>query len=63
LFEDPRLCGLATGDLTLCGNSTCLPSRNPWGLPIGAHASGCGNCDSAVKCLSWGALKGIYRVR
>ncbi len=63
LFEDPRLCGLATGDLTLCSNSQCVQGNNPWGVSVGAHEAGCGDCDSPVRSLSWGALKGIYRER
>jgi predicted outer membrane repeat protein len=63
-FEDPLLCGLATGDLTLCANSPCIAANNtPWNLDIGAHGSGCGDCDSPVTRMSWGALKGIYRER
>ncbi len=63
LFEDPLLCGLATGDLTLCGNSKCLVTNSPWGVSVGAYTVGCGDCDSPVRNLSWGALKGIYRKR
>ena len=63
LFVDPRLCGLATGDLTLCKNSECLQAHNPWNLDVGANGSGCGDCDSPVRRMSWGALKGIYRER
>jgi len=61
LFEDPLLCGLATGDLSLCLNSPCISTHNPWGLDIGAHGAGCGDCDSPVETISWGVLKGIYR--
>jgi len=63
LFEDPLLCGLSTGDLTLCENSKCIAANNDWSVDIGAHESACGKCDSPVRSLSWGALKGIYRDR
>ncbi len=62
LFVDPRFCGMASGDLTLCDNSPCLPGGNTWDEQIGAlGAGGCGNCDSPVEATSWGLIKTLYR--
>ncbi|MBN2171276.1 MAG: right-handed parallel beta-helix repeat-containing protein [Candidatus Krumholzibacteriota bacterium] len=38
---DPRFCDLAAGDLTLAGNSPCLPENNDIGSLIGALGQGC----------------------
>lgn len=62
LFVDPLFCGLGGGDLTLCANSPALPDANPWGVQVGAHGMGCGECaHSPVEPLSWGVMKALYR--
>lgn len=53
LFEDPLLCDVNEGDLTLCSNSPCLPAGNPWGIRIGAYGEGCGDCDSTLGPAPW----------
>ena len=53
--------GFWDGDLTLCGNSPCLPANNPWGVLIGAHDWSCGICASPVERVSWGQIKALYR--
>lgn len=61
LFVDPLFCGMASGDLTLCDNSPCLPGESPWGEQIGALGTGgCGSCDSPVQATSWGLIKTLY---
>jgi len=62
LYEDPRFCGMLSGDLTLCSNSSALPGNNAWGVQMGAHGDGgCGECDSPVEASSWGRIKALYR--
>jgi parallel beta-helix repeat protein len=61
ISADPRFCGLVTGNYELCTNSPCLPANNDCAVLMGAHGSGCGNCDSAVEATSWGAIKAMYR--
>ncbi len=63
LVVDPLFCEMAADDYTLCANSPCLPgsSQNPWGEPVGALGSGCGDCASAVEPTTWGRIKGMYR--
>lgn len=63
LIADPLFCGAYDDDFTLCANSPCLPENNPWGVEIGAHASGCGDCESPVLPTSWGQVKAMYRER
>jgi hypothetical protein len=58
---DPLLCDLEVGDVSLCGNSVCLPDNNPWGEQIGAVGAGCDACDSGVAEVSWGRLKSLFR--
>lgn len=58
---DPGLCGLYSGDLSLCQNSVCLPLNNVWHRQIGAGAQGCGECDSASGGTTWGSLKALFR--
>ncbi|MBD3368723.1 MAG: hypothetical protein GF405_11220 [Candidatus Eisenbacteria bacterium] len=60
-FEDPLLCGIETGDLSLCANSACLPPANPWGETVGAFGAGCASCGSPVEALSWGGIKSLFR--
>jgi len=63
LFVDPRFCGMAADDYTLCSNSACLSGspENPWGELIGAYEQDCGDCDSTVESTSWGVIKAMYR--
>jgi hypothetical protein len=60
IFEDPLFCDLADEDLTLRGDSPCLPANNPWGELIGAHEQGC-EAPIPVEDTSWGAVKALYR--
>lgn len=57
--EDPLFCDMFGEDYALCGNSPCR-SDGPSGL-IGALDVGCGECESVVRPISWGALKARYR--
>ncbi|MCK4680701.1 hypothetical protein KAT82_06215, partial [bacterium] len=41
LYVDPLFCDLESGDLTLSGDSECLPENNSWGIQIGALGQGC----------------------
>jgi hypothetical protein len=59
--EDPLLCDLAEGTVSLCSNSPCLAANNPWGLLIGSEAQGCGDCTTTVSPASWSAIKALYR--
>ena len=59
ITDDPLFCGIFDDDYTLCGNSPCR-SGGPSGL-MGALDVGCGDCTSAVREVSWGALKALYR--
>jgi predicted outer membrane repeat protein len=61
LFSDPRFCGMAVGDLTLCANSPCLSGNNVWDELVGAHDQGCPDCDSPVRPTTWGGIKALYR--
>jgi hypothetical protein len=61
LFADPLFCDVYHDNFTLCENSPCLADNNDWGEPVGAHGVGCGNCDSPVRAVSWGAIKAMYR--
>jgi hypothetical protein len=59
---NPLLCDQENGDLTLAGNSPCLPGNHPNGVPcglVGAHGEGCP--PVAVSGISWGAIKSRYR--
>jgi hypothetical protein len=58
---DPRMCGLETGDLSLCSNSNCLPVNNIWYVQVGARAQGCGECESPAEASSWGSVKALFR--
>ena len=59
--EDPRFCGMLTGDFTYCANSPCLSANNTWGYDVGAYGEGCGNCDAPVEHRTWGIIKSLYR--
>lgn len=61
LFVDPRFCNRWVDDLTLCSDSPCLPTNNPWGVLIGAFEEGCSDCDTAVEAISWGRIKALYQ--
>lgn len=39
--RDPFFCDAEADDLTLRGDSPCLPANNPHGVLIGAHGEGC----------------------
>ena len=41
LYVDPLFCNRELGDLTLAGDSECLPENNSWGIQIGALGGGC----------------------
>jgi len=60
-FGDPRFCGLAGGDLTLCANSWGLAANNTWGVDVGSQPQGCPPCDAPVTGASWGSIKALYR--
>ncbi len=61
MYLDPLFCGFWEGDLTLCSNSPCLPGNNSWGVLIGAHDVGCGDCETPVEHTSWGTIKAMFR--
>lgn len=62
IATDPYLCGVLSGDYTLCEDSPCLPDNNGAGVLIGVYEDGCpGPCGSAVEARSWGSIKGMYR--
>jgi len=65
VFEDPRLCDIELGDVTLCADSPCLASSpsNPWATLVGALGQGCEACGSPVTRQSWGSLKALFRHR
>ena len=49
LYVDPLFRDLESGDLTLSGDSECLPENNSWGILIGALGVG---CDAPAKVLA-----------
>ncbi len=61
LSEDPLFCDLYNDDLTLCGNSPCLPDSNDCEVLIGAYGEGCDDCENPVEMTSWGSIKAMYR--
>jgi predicted outer membrane repeat protein len=62
IAADPLLCGVLSGDYTLCEDSPCLPANNGASVLIGAHGEGCaGPCGAAVEVRSWGGIKAMYR--
>ncbi len=64
LQVDPLFCGVLAGDYYLCDNSPCLEANNPFGYPLGAHASPwttCEACAAPVQAVSWGSIKAMYR--
>jgi len=61
LFIDPLLCDIDAYDFGVCLNSPCLPAGNPWRARVGAHGAACGDCNSPVEPMSWGAIKALYR--
>jgi hypothetical protein len=59
---DPLFCDGENGDLTLDGDSPCLPDHHPEGYPcglIGALGAGCG--ATAVEPVTWGTVKTRFR--
>ena len=59
ISEDPLFCDPAGGNLTIDGMSPCAPLNNDCGVLMGALGVGCG--PSAVRAMSWGAIKALYR--
>ncbi|MFH1688760.1 MAG: right-handed parallel beta-helix repeat-containing protein [Candidatus Eisenbacteria bacterium] len=59
ISEHPRYCDMLTDDLTLAGDSPCLPAGNPWSATLGAWGEGCSN--PAVEATSWGRIKALHR--
>ena len=59
--DDPLFCDVDGGDVTLCANSPCRLGGNQWDVHIGALDPGCGDCNSPVVPMSWGAIKALYR--
>lgn len=57
LYEDPLFCDLGSDDVTLCGNSPCLPAGNPWGLRIGDRGQGCSDCGSSLGYAPWRTIR------
>jgi len=60
-FEDPLLCNVADGVLSLCNNSPCRAGLNPWGLQVGSEVQGCADCATPVRRTTWGSLKTLFR--
>jgi predicted outer membrane repeat protein len=62
IATDPFLCGVLSGDYTLCEDSPCLPDNNGANVLVGAYDQGCSApCGAAVERTSWGAIKALYR--
>ena len=58
---DPLLCDPTTGDFRLMVGSPCLPG-DPLGCGlIGAFDQGCGTIS--ISPMTWGQVKGVYRVK
>lgn len=60
VYDDPLLCDLVGGDVTLCADSPCLPGVT-WASLVGAEGEGCAACGSPVERRSWGRIKAGYR--
>ncbi len=61
ISADPLFCDIAGRDYSLCSNSPCLPANGIVSHLIGALDAGCGDCQSPVQSMSWGAIKALYR--
>jgi predicted outer membrane repeat protein len=62
IATDPLLCGILTGDYTLCQDSPCLPENNGAGVLVGVYGQGCDPpCAAPVEARSWGSIKAMYR--
>jgi hypothetical protein len=61
ISADPLFCEPAEGDFTVAENSPVLPSNNSCGVQMGAFGAGCKAMP--VEPLSWGRIKGMYRIR
>lgn len=61
LWENPRFCNMDADDYALCSNSQCLPYHGFCDELVGAYNVGCGDCDTAVRELSWGRIKALYK--
>lgn len=59
-YTDPLLCGVGTGDVTLCADSPCLPGAT-WASLVGAEGEGCPACGSPAEPHTWGRVKAMYR--
>jgi hypothetical protein len=59
LFLDPLFCDLPNLDFTLDAHSPYAPGNNPTCGQIGALGVGCGSV--AVKAMTWGRVKTLYR--
>jgi len=57
--HDPLFCDISENDITLAGDSPCLPGGNTWGEHIGALDQGC--VQSPVVNTTWGSIKAMYR--
>jgi len=58
---DPCFCDIFGGDYTLCANSPCVVDTIGCMYLVGAHDQGCGDCESATRRTSWGAIKSLFR--
>lgn len=65
---DPLFCDPDNDDFTLAADSPCAPGNHPDGVDcglIGAFDVGCGSTagspDLAVKAVTWGQVKGMFR--
>ncbi len=59
IIADPLFCDVTADDLTLAGDSPCLPGNNPWDWLIGSQSKGC--VQSTIEERSWGSIKAMYR--
>ena len=63
---DPCFCDLAAHELTVCGDSFCLPAHSPGDCValVGALGAGCPDCGCgggvATEARSWSAVRGIF---
>jgi hypothetical protein len=63
---DPCFCDLDAHELTVCGDSFCLPAYSPGGCEarVGALGAGCPDCGCAggvaTESRSWSAVRGIF---
>lgn len=60
ISENPLFCGLTEADFTINEDSPCAVLGNDCGVLMGAYPVACAN-PTAVRDMSWGAIKGLYR--